>query len=94
MPRDVHAARIGAVARRTEHSREYVAWGWAVNGFASVVGTVVSTILVMSFGFNVVLAVALGLYLVAIALLVRLLAAPPWGTDAMTTEAALAPATT
>jgi len=56
---------LGAVAGSTEYPREYVAWGWAVNGFASVVGAVLSTILAMSFGFRVVLVVALALYVVA-----------------------------
>jgi hypothetical protein len=66
---------LGAVADLgTEHSREYVAWGWAVNGFASVVGAVLSTILAMTFGFNVVLVIALVLYLVALATLRSLLA--------------------
>jgi hypothetical protein len=64
---------IGAVAGITEFPREYVAWGWAVNGFASVVGSVLSTILAMAFGFQVVLAIALFLYLGALALLWSLL---------------------
>ena len=50
---------LGTVAGSTDYPREYVAWGWAVNGFASVVGAVLSTILAMSFGFRVVLIVAL-----------------------------------
>ena len=60
---------LGAVAASTAHPREYVAWGWAVNGFASVIGSVLSTILAMSFGFGVVLAVALGLYVAALVIL-------------------------
>ncbi|HEV3452516.1 MAG TPA: hypothetical protein VG869_15120 [Acidimicrobiia bacterium] len=67
---------LGAVASLTEASREYVAWGWAVNGFASVIGSVLSTILAMSFGFNAVLVLALLLYLGALALLRALLPAP------------------
>jgi hypothetical protein len=66
---------IGAVASLTEHSREYVAWGWAVNGFASVIGAVLSTILAMTFGFGVVLVLALFLYLAALATLTTLLPA-------------------
>ena len=56
----VHAARARR-GRRPHAStrREYVAWGWAVNGFASVVGSVLTTILAMTFGFRVVLVVAL-----------------------------------
>jgi hypothetical protein len=63
---------IGVVAGLTESSREYVAWGWAVNGFASVIGAVLSTILAMTFGFGVVLALALILYLAALATLATL----------------------
>lgn len=63
---------LGAVARISGGSPEYVAWGWAVNGFASVVGSVGSTILAIAFGFEVVLVVALALYAVAVVLLRRL----------------------
>jgi hypothetical protein len=66
---------LGAVARTTEHRREYVAWGWAVNGFASVIGSVLSTMLAMTYGFGVVLTLAWGIYLIALALLPRLLRA-------------------
>ena len=57
---------LGAVAELTEFPREYVAWGWAVNGFASVVGAVLTTILAMTFGFRVVLFLALLVYVVAL----------------------------
>ncbi len=60
---------LGAVSSISDHSPEYVAWGWAVNGFASVVGSVASTILAIAFGFQVVLVVAFALYVVAVALL-------------------------
>jgi hypothetical protein len=71
---------LGAVARLTEFSREYVAWGWAVNGFASVIGAVLSTILAMTFGFRTVLFVALAIYLVALAVLRSLLRAAAIGS--------------
>jgi len=67
---------LGAVAGLTEHKREYVAWGWAVNGFASVVGAVLSTILAMSFGFRTVMFVALAIYVIALATLRGLLRRP------------------
>ena len=57
---------LGAVADSSPHPREYVAWGWAVNGFASVIGAVLTTMLAMTFGFNVVLGLALLAYLIAI----------------------------
>ena len=63
---------LGVVAGLTDHSEEYVAWGWAVNGFASVVGSVLTTIIAMIFGFNVVLALSMVVYLVALVALRRL----------------------
>jgi MFS family permease len=68
---------LGTVAGLTRHAREYVAWGWAVNGFASVVGAVLTTILAMALGFGVVLFLALVVYGVAVAALSLLLRAPP-----------------
>jgi hypothetical protein len=68
---------LGAVAGLTKHSREYVAWGWAVNGFASVIGAVLTTILAMAFGFRTVLFLALVVYAVALVALRALLRAPP-----------------
>jgi spermidine synthase len=65
---------LGAVAQLTDHKSEYVAWGWAVNGFASVIGAVLSTMLAMSFGFRTVLVVAMVIYLVALLILRGLLA--------------------
>lgn len=63
---------LGAVAALTDHGEEYVAWGWAVNGFASVIGSVLTTIIAMVFGFNVVLALSVAVYLVALLALRRL----------------------
>ena len=60
---------LGAVADLSPFHREYVAWGWAVNGFASVTGAVLTTVLAMMFGFTVVMVIALVLYLLAIATL-------------------------
>jgi hypothetical protein len=57
---------LGAVAGLTNHPREYVAWGWAVNGFASVIGAVLTTILAMALGFGVVLVLALTVYGIAV----------------------------
>ena len=57
---------LGLVARLSEHPQQYVAWAWAVNGFASVVGSVLTTILSMTYGFRTVQFVALGVYAVAV----------------------------
>jgi hypothetical protein len=68
---------LTAVSRLTTHPREYVAWGWAVNGFASVVGSVLTTLLAMTFGFATVLVFGLAAYVVAIIALRGLLGAQP-----------------
>ncbi len=56
---------LGEIGKLSEHSRQYVAWGWAVNGFASVVGSALATILAMVVGFNTVLFLGLVAYLLA-----------------------------
>ena len=43
-----------------------VAWGWGVNGFFTVIGTVSALILGMAFGFKAVLCVGAGCYLLAV----------------------------
>jgi len=45
-----------------------VAWCWAVNGFFSVLGSSVTTILSMSLGFNKAVVAGLGLYVIAVLL--------------------------
>jgi len=68
---------ISAIASLTDHSTEYVAWGWAVNGFASVIGSVLTTILAMTVGFKLVLVLALVVYVIALAALRSLLGTEP-----------------
>src|SRR5262245_23473 len=63
---------LATVAAATTHEREAVAWAWAVNGFCSVVASVLATILAMSFGFHAVLALAAGTYAVGVAALLRI----------------------
>ena len=53
------------VSRISEYGDEYVAWGWAVNGVFSVMGSIGATVLSMTFGFRAVLWAALVLYVVA-----------------------------
>jgi MFS family permease len=62
---------LSSVARLTDHAREYVAWAWAVNGFFSVVSSVLATILSMSFGFRVVLLLAALIYAIGVVALTR-----------------------
>jgi hypothetical protein len=63
---------ITLVATDEVHSSEYVAWGWAINGFFSVIGSTLTTIASMTYGFRVVLLSAVVLYLIVIVLLRRL----------------------
>lgn len=59
------------VARTTPHKREYVAWAWAVNGFFSVMASILSTILAMIFGFKLVLLLAVAIYAAGVLSLTR-----------------------
>jgi hypothetical protein len=56
---------LAGVAALTSHGDEYVAWGWAVNGFCSVIGSVLTTLLSMAYGFDAVLGLAILLYGIA-----------------------------
>jgi hypothetical protein len=64
---------ISLVARQGQHTAEYVAWGWAINGFFSVIGSTLTTIVSMTYGFRIVLLSSVLLYLVAVVLLRRLM---------------------
>ena len=57
---------IATVSKLSDHTQEYVAWSWAVNGFFSVISSVLATILAMTFGFSIVLLVAFLIYLVGV----------------------------
>jgi hypothetical protein len=57
---------VRAVSVLSDAPREYVAWGWAINGFSSVVGAVLATLLSMVYGFHVVLWLGLGAYVLAL----------------------------
>jgi hypothetical protein len=56
---------LSLVGRLTDHADEYIAWSWAVNGFFSVIGSVLTTILSMSYGFSTVQYLGLVIYAVA-----------------------------
>jgi spermidine synthase len=56
---------LSRVAGLSRHPDEYVAWSWAINGFFSVIGSVLTTILSMSFGFSAVQYLAFAVYVVA-----------------------------
>lgn len=42
-----------------------IAWAWAINGCASVIASVVAAILVLSFGFSLVMSLGTGFYILA-----------------------------
>jgi len=56
---------LRTVARSTEYATEYVAWGWAVNGVFSVIGSILATIISMAFGLRDLLWLAALIYVVA-----------------------------
>lgn len=63
---------LGELARVTEHKAEFIAWGWAVNGFFAVMSSILSTIVAMSYGFRAVLLVAMGVYYIGVIALMRI----------------------
>ncbi|MDQ3294096.1 MAG: hypothetical protein M3527_06580, partial [Actinomycetota bacterium] len=63
---------LGLVARLGPDGEQYVAWSWAVNGFFSVIGSVLTTMLSMTIGFRAVQLLALAVYGLAVVALTRL----------------------
>ena len=49
----------------TDQAQHAVAYAWAINGFFSVIGSVLTTILSMTFGFRNVMFLALAIYMLA-----------------------------
>jgi hypothetical protein len=62
---------IRVVAGLSDHADVYVAWAWAVNGFFSVISSVLTTVLSMAWGFTLVLFLGLLVYAVAAAAAAR-----------------------
>ena len=56
---------LSLVGKLSVHADEFIAWSWAVNGFFSVIGSVLTTILSMSYGFSTVQYLALAVYAIA-----------------------------
>ena len=63
---------LRAVSSVTTHHERFVAWCWAVNGFCSVVASVLATILAMTTGFNTVILAGLVCYLIGVTAFLRL----------------------
>ena len=57
---------IRAVADR---GQALVPWAWAANGLFSVIGSVASLLVAMAIGFTLVMAIAIGIYLLGVAAL-------------------------
>jgi hypothetical protein len=73
---------LQTVARIGDYPAEYVAWGWAVNGFFSVISSILATMLSMTIGFRMVQLVAVGLYAIGIAALAGI----PYTTESAKVE--------
>jgi hypothetical protein len=54
-----------ALARLRERAPELVPWAWGINGCASVISAILATLLAITFGMSVVIAIAIALYLAA-----------------------------
>lgn len=69
LPAGIDRATSLTVERDENERGRFVAWCWAVNGFFSVIGSSVTTVASMSFGFDRTVVIGLALYLVALAAL-------------------------
>jgi hypothetical protein len=63
---------IGTIAVASGGSKEFIAWGWAVNGFFSVISSVLTTILSMTIGFQLVQLAAVLIYAIGVFALTRI----------------------
>jgi spermidine synthase len=63
---------LRVIAEVTVYKREFIAWAWAVNGFLSVISSMLSTILAMTLGFETLMLVAVGVYTAGVASLWRI----------------------
>ena len=48
-----------------QHAPDLISWAWGINGCASVISAVLASLIAMHFGFNIVIAIATLLYLMA-----------------------------
>jgi len=63
---------IRTVAALSSFEKQYIAWAWAINGFFSVVASVLAIILSMTLGFQSVFILAFLIYLIGVAAFSRL----------------------
>lgn len=76
LPAGIDAAVAAAGSDEATRGR-LVAWCWAVNGFFSVIGSSLTTIVSMSYGFNRALLIGLAMYVIATLLRQRADRRPP-----------------
>ncbi len=53
-----------ALSWTSRHHPEFVPWAWGINGYATVIGSVLAVILALYFGFQAVLWISVGIYLI------------------------------
>ena len=49
-----------------QHRQRLIPWGWAMNSYATVIGSVLSVLIAMSLGFSAVYLMAAGAYAIAL----------------------------
>jgi hypothetical protein len=60
------------LARLAVNRKELIPWAWGINGFFSVMGSTGTVLIAVSWGFQVVVAVAVALYILSAIMFVRL----------------------
>ena len=63
---------LKSIAHISNYPTIYISWAWAINGFFSVIGSVLTTILAMTYGFGFTQSLGLTFYLIAILILPHL----------------------
>ena len=55
-----------AISELSRHAQQFIPWAWGINGCASVISAVLSTLLAIHFGFTTVILLAVLLYILVI----------------------------
>jgi hypothetical protein len=53
-----------ALSWTSRHYPEFVPWAWGINGYATVIGSVLAVILALYFGFQAVLWISVAIYVI------------------------------
>jgi hypothetical protein len=61
-----------AIAALRKRSPDLIPWAWGINGFMSVVGSLLAVISELKYGFNVTLLVAVAIYLLAVPCFIKI----------------------